>query len=129
MKNISFIKYLIIVVLFFAPLISKAIHVEDFIYYATGNQYIGAFQVIINDLSIYLVIFLSIYISFIKPVPPTISIFIRILTMLLFLTYIADYIIILNFNTHLTIPDVYNYISVAPRYILQAFINFNLRSP
>ena len=128
MKNTLFIKYLIIVVLFFAPLISKAIHVEDFIYYATGNQYIGALQVIINDLSIYLVLFLSIYISFIKLVPPTISIFIRIITILLFFTYIADYLIIINFNTHLTIQDAFNYISYTPQYILQAFINFNLRT-
>ena len=128
MKNIPFIKYFIIVVLFFAPLISKAIYVENFIYLATGNQYIGAFQVIINDLSIYLVLFLSIYISFIKLLPLTISIFIRIIAILLFFTYISDHLIILNFNTRLTIPYVFKYISYAPKYILQTFISFDLRT-
>ena len=91
MKNLSIVKYTIIVVLFFTPLISKAIHMDDFIYYATGNQYIGVFQVIINDLSIYLVLFLSIYISFIKPIPYIFSIAIRIFTILLFFTYMADF--------------------------------------
>ena len=35
-------------------------------------------------------------------------------------------IIILNFNTHLTIQDVFNYISYTPQYIIQSFIDFNL---
>ena len=116
------------IILFFYPLINKAIYVDNFINYATNNQYFGAYQVIINDLIIYLILILLVYISFLKIVSTYFSIFIRIIFLILFSLYITDYLILVNFNTHLTLSDIFKYITFAPKYILQAFINFNLRT-
>jgi len=115
-------------ILFFYPMIDKAIYVDNFINYATNNKYFGAYQVIINDLIIYLVLILLVYISFLKYVPSYFSILIRIISLILYSLYIIDYLILLNFNTHLTLSDIFKYIAIAPRYFLQAFIEFNLRT-
>ena len=115
-------------ILFFYPMIDKAIYVDNFIHYATNNKYFGAYQVIINDLIIYLVIILFVYISFLKYIPNYFSILIRITSLILYSLYITDYLILLNFNTHLTLSDIFKYIAIAPRYFLQAFIDFNLRT-
>ncbi len=104
-----------------APLILKAVHVDNFIFLNTGTRWFGATQVLINDSIIYFSLLVLLYLSFLTIFSRFLSIMLRVLAFLVFCLYFLDYIIIANFNTHLIFIDVIKYFSYSFKYFQQIY--------
>jgi lipoteichoic acid synthase len=113
----------ILLALLLIPLILKAIHVDNFVYYFTQARFLGATQSIANDAIIYTSIFVLFYLSFIKVLPKLLAFTFRILAFTVFAVYLLDYWVITNFNTHLVITDVQKYAPYSLKYIEQILDN------
>lgn len=105
--------------IFIAPLMLKIIYIDHFMYVRTGVKFLGAYQAITNDAIIFFSIIALFYLSLLTKVPRLISIAFRAFALILFCIYIADIIILLNFNTHLTVTDFQKYASYSLKYIQQ----------
>lgn len=110
---------LFLMLIIFAPLFLKALHIDNLVYPHTSTKYFGAIQVLANDSIIYVVILTLFYISFFPKPYYIISILLRVLALLIFVLYSVDYLVIANFNTHLVFNDAIKYSSYSFKYISQ----------
>ena len=67
-----------------APLVIRAVCVDDHLYRFTGTRFFGAGQVLANDALIYVFILGVFYLSFLSKVPRGVSVFLRALGFLMF---------------------------------------------
>ena len=102
-----------------APLLVRAGHVDLYIQKFTGTRLLGAAQVLANDAVIYAVILGLFYLSFLMKMPRAGAIMLRVLGFAVFGIYAMDVIVLISFNTHITLDDVFDYASYAPNYIMQ----------
>jgi arylsulfatase A-like enzyme len=102
-----------------APLVVKAVYIDFNIHMFTGTRFFGAAHVFANDAIIYAVILALFYLSFLSKTPRAAAIPIRVLAFLVYALYAIDGVVLVSFNTHLTISDALNYAWYAPQYIAQ----------
>jgi len=106
---------LIVIVLIF-PLVVKAFFVDNHISSRTGVSWLGAGQVLINDAFVYGVFVLLLYFSFLNVFGRFFALSIRFLSFFIFSLYAIDLWVMMNFNSHLVVADVFKYASYAPKY-------------
>jgi phosphoglycerol transferase MdoB-like AlkP superfamily enzyme len=104
-----------------APLLLKGWYVDDFIYHYTGTRLLGVSQVLFNDALIYFGILLLLYLSFLPTMMRWLAALLRLAALFLFAVYIVDYLIIVNFNTHLALGDAIKYADYSYKYIQQIY--------
>lgn len=104
-----------------APLLLKCLYVDSFIYHYTGTRLLGFSQVLANDAKFYCGLLLLLYWSFLPRINRLPTAVLRLSAFILFAVYIIDYVIIVNFNTHLTIGDAVKYADYSYRYIQQIY--------
>lgn len=103
------------------PLLLKACYVDSFIDHYTGTRFLGFLQVLAHDGLIYSGLLLLIYVSFLEKIHRLIAGILRLTALALLTVYSIDYIIIVNFNTHLTLGDALKYTDYAFKYIQQIY--------
>jgi len=106
-----------------APLLHKCFLIEKYIYSYGGSRTHGAVQTFVNDAEIYLLILTPLYLSFVPKLPSFLVVVFRVFSILIFGVYLIDYIVLREFNTHLTIDDFFKFASYAPSYIYQTYNN------
>lgn len=111
----------LILCLLFVPLLLKAKFVDDFIFEYTSTRWLGFSQVITNDALFYGCLLLLLHCSCLVPLTRFPSAMLRLLALTGWLIYIADYVIIVNFNTHLTWGDTVKYAGYSLDYLQQIF--------
>lgn len=111
----------LIPLLLFVPLLLKGLYVDSFIYHYTGTRLLGFAQVLANDTVIYCELLLSLYLSSLPQVNRLFSAVLRLSSFVVFAVYIIDYIVIVNFNTHLVIGDAVKYADYSYKYIQQIY--------
>jgi hypothetical protein len=99
-------KYLLLLVI---PLLLKGLYVDSFIYHYTATRLLGFAQVLANDAMLYCGLILLLYLSFLPQVNRLFTALLRLAAFILFAVYIIDYIVIVNFNTHLSVGDAVKY--------------------
>jgi hypothetical protein len=104
-----------------APLLLKGLYVDSFIYHYTATLFLGFGQVLANDAVIYFWLLLFIYLSFLPKINGLFSVLLRLSAIIVFSIYIIDYVVIINFNTHLVIGDAFKYADYSYKYIQQIF--------
>ena len=114
-KIILYSMYWLLVV----PLIIRAIYVDNLLDVEMGAKFFGAKEVVLNDAIIYFFIVLLLYISFSGKKHRVFALMGRVLAILLLLIYFVDCMVIINFNTHLTLQDSLKYTSYSLKYIQQ----------
>ncbi len=102
-----------------APLALKGLHVDNYIHLHTDIRFLGATQVLANDAIIYAFMLALFYLSFLSKTPFAASIALKGLAFLAYLLFVIDSIVIVSFNTHLTVGDAASYVSYMPQYITQ----------
>ncbi|TRX00515.1 LTA synthase family protein [Candidatus Methylobacter oryzae] len=112
------IKFILLLV---APLVLKGLYVDDFIYHYTTTRLLGFCQVLANDAILYSGLALLLYLSFLPQVNRLCTALLRVLAVILFAVYIIDYLIIVNFNTHLAVGDAIKYADYSYKYIQQIY--------
>lgn len=111
-------KYLLLLVI---PLLLKGLYVDSFIYYYTATRLLGFAQVLVNDAMLYCGLILLLYLSFLPQVNRLFTALFRVAASILFAVYITDYIVIVNFNTHLAVGDAIKYAGYSYKYIQQIY--------
>lgn len=109
----------VFVLMLASPLVVKAVYVDSNIHMFTGTRFFGAAHVFTNDAILYAVILALFYLSFLTKMPRVAAIPARVLAFLIYAVYAFDGIVIISFNTHLTISDAVDYAWYAPRYLTQ----------
>ncbi|MGZ5027776.1 MAG: LTA synthase family protein [Methylobacter sp.] len=109
------------ILLLAAPLALKGLYVDNFIYHYTSVRLLGFRQVLANDAILYFGLVLLLYLSFSPHVNRLFTALLRVSAVILFAVYIIDYLIIVNFNTHLAIGDVIKYADYSYKYIQQIY--------
>lgn len=105
----------------FAPLLLKGVYVDNFVYHYTGNRLLGFTQVMANDAAIYCVISVLLYLSVLPKINRMLTALLRLTAVMILVVYIVDYLIIANFNTHLSLGDAIKYADYSYKYIQQIF--------
>ncbi len=103
------------------PLVLKALYVDDFIFHYTSTRLLGLLGVIANDAIIYAVLGGLLYGSYLPRVPLWLAALMRLSALTVFLIYLIDYFIIVNFNTHLALGDAIKYTDYSYKYIQQIY--------
>ncbi len=103
------------------PLLLKCLYVDNFIYHYTETRLLGFGQVLANDAKFYCGLLLLLYCSFLPQVNRWLTALFRLSAFILFAVYIIDYLVIVNFNTHLTIADAVKYMAYSYKYIQQIY--------
>jgi phosphoglycerol transferase MdoB-like AlkP superfamily enzyme len=104
-----------------APLLLKGLYVDSFIYHYTATRLLGFSQVLVNDAIVYCGLLLLLYLSALPQINRFFTALFRIAAFILFAVYIIDYLIIVNFNTHLVIGDAVKYADYAAKYLQQIY--------
>lgn len=108
------------------PLFLKCLYVDSFIFHYTSTRLLGFGQVLANDAGFYCALLLLFYISLLPQTNRLLTALLRFSGFVLFGIYIIDYIVIINFNTHLTLGDVIKYADYSYKYIQQIYILNNV---
>lgn len=117
------LKFTLLLIL--TPWLLKGMYVDDFIYHYTATRGLGFGQVLVNDAVFYAALLCLLYVSLLPRVNRLFTVGLRIIAIILFVIYLADYIVIVNFNTHLTTGDTLKYAAYASKYIQQVYaLNF-----
>ncbi len=111
----------VLMLILVAPLLLKGWYVDNFIYHYTGTRLLGFTQVLFNDAAIYCGIFLLLYLSFLSAVKRWLGALFRLTAFFLFAVYTIDYVVIVNFNTHLAWGDAVKYADYSYKYIQQIY--------
>jgi hypothetical protein len=111
-------KYLLLLAI---PLFLKGLYVDSFIYHYTATRLLGFGQVLANDAILYCGLISLLYLSFLPQVNRLFSALLRLSAFILFAVYVIDYIVIVNFNTHLAVGDVLKYAGYSYKYIQQIY--------
>lgn len=109
------------VLLLAIPLFLKGLYVDSFIYHYTATRLLGFSQVLANDAILYCGLVLLLYLSFLPKVNRLFTALFRLSAFILFTVYIIDYVVIVNFNTHLAVGDVLKYADYSCKYIQQIY--------
>ncbi len=112
--------------LLIAPLIAKVIYINQSLNNLLNERFVGVAQILTNDAPIYAALASLIYLSLLKlpfhnVTNRALSLFLRLIAGFIFTIYTVDLIIIVNFNTHLTLNDTLKYASYALKYTQQGF--------
>lgn len=103
------------------PLLLKGWYVDQFITEYTAIRGVGFVQVLANDARIYAGLLLLILISLWQKTPHWLAVLFRLFAVIIFAVYIIDYLIITQFNTHLSLGDAIKYTAYAHKYIQQVY--------
>jgi len=114
----SMVKFVLLLAI---PLFLKGLYVDSFIYHYTATRLLGFCQVLANDAILYCGLLLLLYLSFLPQVNRVFTALIRLSAVILFAVYIIDYIVIVNFNTHLAVGDAIKYADYSYKYIQQIY--------
>lgn len=107
-------------------MIFKIVLINFYFIHNDESLYYRIFQSFAHDSIILFFIILFTYLSYFKSINNLISIFFRFLSLSIFIFYTIDTIILTKFATHLTINDIFKYVSYTPKYIKQLYtINFS----
>ncbi|MGZ5028075.1 MAG: LTA synthase family protein [Methylobacter sp.] len=108
-------------VLLISPLVLKGIYVDSLIQHYTGIRLLGFCQVLANDVIFYCVLSLLLCLSFLPRVNRLFGVLLRLAALVMFAVYVADYLVIVNFDTHLVVGDIIKYAGYAYRYVQQIY--------
>ena len=111
----------VFLLIFALPLLIKAVRIDVFIHGYTGIWLLGALQVLANDAVIYTAMASLFYLSWWSKIPQPLAIFLRLLAFVIYLVYMIDFYVIINFNTHLVLNDVLRYGSYSMKYLQQVY--------
>jgi lipoteichoic acid synthase len=111
-------KYLLLLAI---PLLLKGLYVDSFIYHYTATRLLGFAQVLANDAMLYCGLIVLLYLSFLPQVNRLFTALFRLAAFIIFAVYIIDYIVIVNFNTHLSVGDAIKYAGYSYKYIQQIY--------
>lgn len=127
LKKIFNINTLILIVLelLLVVLLVKAYMINTFFISHENSFLYGFFQIIAHDSLILFIIILSVYLSYLNFLNYFISIFLRLISFIIFTLYLIDLYIITQFANHLVFSDVIKYISYTPKYLEQMY-TFNI---
>lgn len=103
------------------PWILKAWFVDDLIFHYTNTRFLGLMRVLINDAPIYALLLSVLFVSYLPPMPRCLAAGLRLLALLIFAVYCVDYLVIVNFNSHLTLNDIIKYIGYSDDYLRQIY--------
>lgn len=109
------------VLLLAIPLFLKGLYVDSFVYHYTATRFLGFSQVLANDAILYCGLVSLLYLSFLPQVNRFFTALFRLSAFILFVIYIIDFIVIVNFNTHLTVGDVIKYADYSYKYTQQIY--------
>lgn len=112
---------ILLLLLLLTPLLLKGWYVDQFIFSYTGTRLLGFVQVLVNDAALYCGIMLLLYISFLSNVHRAFSALLRLIAFIVFIAYIVDYFVIVNFNTHLALNDAVKYAAYSYKYLQQIY--------
>lgn len=104
-----------------APLLLKGLYVDDFIFHYTNTRLLGFAQALANDAIVYAALICLLYLSYLPPVPRLLATMMRLCALILFLIYLIDYFVIVNFNTHLALGDAIKYTAYSYKYVQQIY--------
>lgn len=104
-----------------APLLLKGIYVDEFIYHYTNTRLLGLIQVLANDSLVYAVLSALLYVSYLPKTPLWLAALLRLSAVAVYLIYLVDYLVIVNFNTHLVLGDAIKYADYSYQYIEQVY--------
>jgi phosphoglycerol transferase MdoB-like AlkP superfamily enzyme len=104
-----------------APLLLKGLYVDSFIYHYTATRLLGFSQVLANDAVLYCVLLLLLYLSALPQINRLLTALLRFSAFILFTVYIIDYVVIVNFNTHLVVGDAVKYADYSYKYFQQIY--------
>lgn len=107
--------------LLISPLVLKGVYVDSLIHHYTGTRLLGFCQVLVNDAMFYCLMSALLYLSFWPRINRLFSALLRLAVFVLYIVYVVDYLILVNFNTHLAVGDVIKYADYAYRYIQQIY--------
>lgn len=103
------------------PVLLKARYVDDFIFHYTTTRLLGFSQVLANDALFYGVMLCLCYLSLLPQLNRLLKGVCRLIALSMLVLYVADYVVIVNFNTHLTVGDSIKYASYAYQYLQQIY--------
>lgn len=110
-----------LILLLALPLLLKSVYVDQFIFEYTGTRFWGFAQVLANDAVVYAGLLLLLYLSCLPRLARPFSAVLRLLALLLFTVYWIDYLVIVNFDTHLALGDAIKYAAYSHKYIQQIY--------
>ncbi len=107
--------------LFFSPLVYRAIWTDIHIYDDTATRMLGAVQVLAHDAPIFFVMGMLLYVSFLARIGRWPAMALRLMAVLIYSVYLVDLFLLVNFNTHLAITDIFKYAGYTWKYIGQLY--------
>ncbi len=111
----------LVVAILLSPLVLKGLYVNSFVQHYTGDWLLGFTQVLAHDALWYGVVLALLWVSILPTTSRFWGMLCRLLILLLFIIYVADYIVIRFFNTHLTLGDTLKYADYAYTYLQQSY--------
>ena len=120
-STLNNIAILLIFLLMFVIITQKVIHVNNLVFFYTGERFFGGMCVFINDSIIFAVIFALFGVSYCQKTPFFISIFMRFIAFIFLFIYILDFYLIVNFNNRLSLNDIFKYSNYAYNYLNQIY--------
>lgn len=103
------------------PLLLKSLYVDQFIFDYTGTRFWGFTQVLANDAVLYAGLLWLLYLSCLPRLARVFAAGLRLIALLLFVVYCIDYLVIVNFDTHLALGDAIKYAAYSHKYIQQIY--------
>lgn len=116
---------LLFIELLIISIIMKILYVNIFFMPHDQNYIYTILQIIYHDSSLFFFIVLFTYLSYLKFTNYYLSVIFRFISLIIFIFYLLDLIILNNFTTHLVLEDVIKYINYIPRYLNQEY-DFNI---
>lgn len=121
--NYKTLKRVIVLILAMLPLVWKMFYVDNYVSEHTGTILLGATRVLANDSIIYGIIMSLFYFSYLNRVPQLASVLFRELAILVYLIYVVDLFVIINFTNHLILGDIIKYGVYSTDYLQQVYGN------
>ena len=111
----------VVLAMAFAPLLWKGWYVDEFIFHYTATRWLGFIHVLTNDALVFALLLLLLYPSYWPSIPFGFAVIMRLLGLLIYLVYVIDLAVIVNFNTHLVLGDALKYADYAWKYVQQIY--------
>ena len=113
-------KHKLEIILFIEVLILPVLMKMYLVYFSFNSEYVSIFQILAHDSIIIFFILLITYISYILK-NKFVSILLRVISLIVYLIYLVDFLVLKLFATHLTLNDFVKFIDYIPTYLNQEF--------